>query len=92
MKVICVDTVKGSFTSSGKKTDMPPVYVGNEYNVVDKKSRSFKGKTWVLYELDEIKPNPHVFLYCSDLFAECSTGIDETELVNEKVEVYGQAR
>lgn len=87
MKVLCVDTPKQCYTISGVKTDMPPIYVGSYYSVVDVKNWHFRGRDWVTYELAEIPPNPMKFLYASDLFAECSD-IEEAELVNTKEEVY----
>lgn len=89
MTVLCVDEIHESLTCYGKKATMPPVYVGNYYNVVDKVEWRFMGKTWLLYELAEIKPNPGRCLYASDLFAECSD-VDVSEFVTEKEEVYAR--
>jgi hypothetical protein len=87
MKVLCVDTPAHSYTIQGVKATIPPIYVGNEYTVVDIVNWHFRGKDWVVYELLEIPAAPMHFYYASDLFAELSNE-DETELVNTKEEVY----
>jgi len=88
MKVICVDSVANCHYSNGKKAHgIPPVIIGSEYTVINKVSQNVLGKTWLFYELLEIRPSPFVNYYASDLFAELSD-IDENELVNTKEEVY----
>jgi len=52
MKVLCVDTVKDSYTKNGKKAKMPPIYIGTYYNVVGNINWLFKGRNWLLYELE----------------------------------------
>lgn len=86
MKVLCIDTIKQCYTKKGKKSTMPPVYIGNYYTVVGRMNWFHNGKDWLLYELEEIKPNPMKYYYASDLFAECGVDVDELELVNTKEE------
>ena len=85
MRVICIDTIADCYHSSGRKGEMPPVYIGNEYTVIDIVTRFVFNRTWVLYELEEIKPSPITCYYASDLFAEISD-VDGVELLNTKAE------
>lgn len=82
MRVICISE------GSGPNGDayMPPIIVGNPYNV---KSQEVLNDGKMYYELHEIPPD-HFFreryLYACYLFAVPSE-IDETELINHKEEV-----
>lgn len=83
MRVICLLTGNPdkTFDCMGNKgVYVPPVYVGNEYTVVDKDIHNGR----LFYELAEVPPDGFIhFQYESKMFG-IPSDIDETELVKDR--------
>ena len=82
MKVICILEPRSMYDSDGNRVEgvVSPIRVGNEYNIV----LEVELPEGCYYKLNEIKEKQ---LFHSELFAKLSD-IDETELINEREEVY----